>query len=47
MEVRIVKKLDMLGKPYYVVQEIVTPDGKYIEWNEIFATQEAAIRAAT
>lgn len=45
--VRIVPKQDLNGKPYFVIQEQVTPDGKYIDWEGIYATQESAIRVAT
>ncbi len=42
-----IKKMsfDKLPKPYWIIQEIVTPQGHTIDWSGIYATKEATLKA--
>ena len=44
---RIVKRMswDKVPQPYWVIQEVVTPNGEYIELPEKYASEQAAIKA--
>ena len=46
-DVRVTKRmsLDNPPKPYWIIEEIVTPQGHYIQWPGSYSSEEAATKA--